>query len=373
MKWTNSYLDEKRQEADPLADELIDELIVLHGEKASKELFDRLVTNLELPVIDLPPSVKKFLHHTAKLPKWLSNEDLTSSNLLFRDHGPKMLLLLFFKSLPLLYSDAKGAQVLQHTSRLTHSEDGLEIFARRIAETGQFLLNVMANDNFSQNSMAITTIRKVRLIHAAIRHFTDRHWDKEKYGVPINQEDMALTLMTFSISLIDGLKQLSINEKEDRLIAYFERWKAIGVLLGIHEDLLPVNIEDGRMLLKAILNRQMAESEAGKQLTKALVLFAKESIPGKIFDVAPEALITFFTGHEISGILGINNKPGCFGFGIPAILISVFNLGEKLEGDQNKINYLANMLSGKLMQAMVNYFDKYKERKFVIPKEFNFV
>ena len=370
MKWTNDFLDRKRKLADPLADDIIRELIESNGENASRELFEELITDIDLPIAKLPPGIQKFLTKTAKLPDWLSGEDLNQSNLLFKDHGPKMLLLLYFKSLPLLYSDIKGAQVLWHTSRLTHSEQSLEIFARRIAETGQFLLNVMANDNFSKSSTAIITIRKVRLIHAAIRQFAGKNWDTEKYGIPINQEDLALTLMTFSVSLIDGLKQLSIEVNEHQIAAYFERWKAIGLLLGIDENILPENIDDGRMLINIILKRNMGTSEAGILLTKALVEFSKNAIPGNIFDVAPETLIEYFTGSEISGHLGIKNQAGCFGFGVPALLVYIFNLGEKIEGDPEKINYIANKLSSKLMEAMVNYFDKYKERHFEIPDEF---
>ena len=170
MKWIDELLDKKRLQADPLADEVIKNLIQEKGETESRIFFDKLIRNLELPFDDLPEQINEFINQTNELPKWLSEEDLIKSNLFFKDHGPKLLLLLYFKSFPLLYSDVKGAQVLVKTSRLTHHDESMEIFARRIAETGQFLLTVMANDNFMANSRAVNAIRKVRLIHAAIRH-----------------------------------------------------------------------------------------------------------------------------------------------------------------------------------------------------------
>jgi hypothetical protein len=280
-----------------------------------------------------------------------------------------MLLLLYFKSLPLLYSDVKGAQVLVKTSRLTHQKDSVEIFTRRIAETGQFLLDVMANGNFKNSDKAINTIRKVRLIHAAIRHFLSQDWDEQNNGKPINQEDMALTLMTFSISLLDGLGQMGIEPDEHQRHAFFERWRAIGFILGVSEELIPESIDDGRLLLNKILERQSGPSDAGKLLTKALVNFSRDAIPGKIFDVTPEALITFFTGNEIANHLGLGN-PGCLGFGIPAIIASFFRMIEKLEDRSDKIEYITNKLSQKLVLAMVGYFDKYKQKQFEIPSEF---
>lgn len=370
MKWNNEFLDVKRTHTDPLADEVIKQLIDSKGKEASRKFFDKLIREIELPIEELPDEIQEFMQNTAELPAWLSQDDLQKSNLFFKDHGPKLLLLLYFKSLPLLYSDVNGAQVLVKTSRLTHQDESMEIFARRIAETGQFLLNVMANDNFHGNGKAINTIRKVRLIHAAIRHFIGKDWDTINLGKPINQEDMALTLMTFSVSLIDGLRQLLIDESDVFFNAYFERWKAIGLLLGVDQDLIPADIDEGRLLLTKILERNSGTSEAGILLTKALVDFSKNAIPGKIFDITPEVLINYFTGSTVTEYLHVNSQPGCFGFAIPALFASIFHLGERLEGNSDRINYIAIKLSNRLIHAMVNYFDKYKNQTFEIPAEF---
>ena len=370
MNWTDEFLGHKRTLGDPLADGVIQKLILENGEESSRKIFDNLIRNIELPIDELPAEIQDFMNQTAELPDWFSTKDMEMSNLFFKDHGPKLLLLLYFKSLPLLYSDVNGAEVLVRTGKLTHQKESTEIFARRIAETGQFLLMVMANDNFKKNSVAITTIRKVRLIHAAIRHFIAKQWDDEKLGKPINQEDMALTLMTFSVSLIDGLQQLMIRENDALLNAYFERWKAIGLLLGVNPDLIPENIDEGRILLTKILERNSGSSEAGILLTQALVDFSKNTIPGKIFDITPEALINYFVGTKISGYLHVNNQLGCVNFAIPAVLASIFHLGEHLEGKSTRISHIADKLSNKLIHAMVNYFDTYKTKAFEIPAEF---
>jgi hypothetical protein len=214
-------------------------------------------------------------------------------------------------------------------------------------------------------------IRKVRLIHAAIRHFIKQAgWDQEEFGEPVNQEDMALTLMTFSISLIDGLRQLGISEDEKRLEAYFQRWKVIGLMLGIDPDLIPHNMDHGRKLLDKVLSRQSGPSEEGKLLTGALIQFSKEAIPGKIFDVAPESLIRYFTGKIHAEYLGIPGPAGCLGLTIPAIFRTVFNLAESLEEKSPRIQFIADILSIRLVNGMVGYFDNYKQSWFRIPDEF---
>jgi hypothetical protein len=370
MKWTDEFLDEFRHLADSLADGVLEKLIKTKGIDASKEFFNKLISNIELPINELPEEIQDFMLETIALPAWLSDEDLSNSNRFFIDHGPKLLLLLYFKSLPLLYSDANGAQVLITTSRLTHIDQSLDIFAKRIAETGQFLLHVMSNDNFRKENTAINTIRKVRLIHAAIRQFASPGWDEEQHGKIINQEDMALTLMTFSVSLIQGLEQLLIRSEQVMVHSYFERWKAIGLLLGVHPDLIPESIHDGKQLLTKILERQSRPSEAGTLLCKALVHFAKNSIPGKIFDITPESLIYYFNGREIAQHLGITHNSGCLGFAVPNILASIFSTIERLESKSDRIEMISNKLSKKLVLAMINYFDSKKLKRFIIPAEF---
>ena len=105
-------------------------------------------------------------------------------------------------------------------------------------------------------------------------------------------------------------------------------------------------------------------------LTKALIDFSKNAIPGKVFDIAPESLIAYFTGAKISTYLNVSNQPGCSGFVIPAMLASIFHVGEHLEGNSRKIDHIANTLSNNLMHAMVKYFNRYKNITFEIPGEF---
>jgi hypothetical protein len=151
---------------------------------------------------------------------------------------------------------------------------------------------------------------------------------------------------------------------------YFERWRAIGQLLGVADDLIPESIDEGRLLTQRIIERQSAESDEGKVLTKALIEFSKDGIPGKIFDIAPEALISYFVGASLSKKIGLSDAIGCLGFGIPAILASTFRLVEKLEEKSDRIEHISNNISRRLVIGMVRYFDQHSDRHFQIPSEF---
>jgi len=371
-RWPDKFLDAKRLQTDPLADETLEQLLTENGMEEAKRIFDLLIRNIEMPVSELPPGIQHYLQQTRQLPKWADTQKIALAQDLFLDHGPKFLIFLYYKSLPLLYACKNGAQVLVQTSRLTRREESVEIFTRRIAETGQFLLEVMRPDGLLPDGKGIQAIQKVRLIHAAIRKFIPAdNWTIDEFGQPINQEDMAVTLMTFSVAMTDALTQFHIQESEEKLEAYLHTWTAIGSLLGVDADLLPKNRTEAQWLLERILQRQAAPSEAGKLLTEALLSFAKKTIPKERFDDAPQVLIRFLIGKERSKMLSVPQYSGCLTALLPGLLYRMFQKGEQLEDHSDgAMRTLLDALSVETVKRMVGYFDSYKQRHFEVPEAF---
>lgn len=371
MKWNNEFLDRKRQLADPLADAVVEKIVQESGEKEAFHIFDLLIKNIEMPVDELPDEVSDFVISTNQLPEWADPLKINMARDLFLDHGPKFLLFLFYKSLPLLYTDIKGAEVLVRTSRLTHNAEDITIFTRRIAETGQFMIDVMSEDGLKPGGLGIQSIQKVRLIHAAIRRFVKQSdWNTDTFGEPINQEDMAITLMTFSISPITALVRIGIHESDERLQAYLHSWCAIGELLGINRDLLPETLEEAQHLLDKILERQSGSSEAGILLAKALVQFSRETFPKDRLDDAPVYIIRSLIGRERADMLEIYPKYSILGITVPLFLRKLFNLTERLEDKiDGPVRMVIDRVSDEIVRAMVGYFDNYKQRKFSISEE----
>ncbi|GJM34368.1 MAG: hypothetical protein DHS20C18_33690 [Saprospiraceae bacterium] len=369
---TTDFLQTKRQIADPLADETIALIVEQEGPEAARKLFDLLIRRIEMPLEELPPATHAFVAATHQLPAWADWKKVELAHDLFLDHGPKFLIFLYYKSLPILYSMANGARVLVNTSRLTNKEQDLSIFARRIAETGQFLLDVMRKDALKPGGIGIQSIQKVRLIHAAIRHFIPvEHWNAEEWGQPINQEDLAATLMTFSVSTTDALAQFNIDEAPERLEAYLHTWTAIGEVLGIQNELLPADRASGRQLLETILAHQSAPSESGALLTQSLLQFSKSTMPSQRLERLPELLLQFLIGRERAQLLGVNYAPGCLGIVIPEAISAYFRWGERLEDKlEEPLGIFINEISRQLSKGMVRFFDRYKGRNFEIPEEF---
>ena len=271
----------------------------------------------------------------------------------------------------MLYSCAKGAEVLVKTARLDRPQGDWRIFARRVAETAQFLLGVMAPGGLVDRGEGVQLIQKVRLIHASIRHFLlADNWDSSAFGLPINQEDMAITLCSFGISTLEGLERMGIQVSNEQKEAYVHTWSAVGEMLGIVPELLPDSVAEARGLENAILERQSDTSLAGQTLTSALVQFAQERLKSRLLQTAPESLIRYFAGEKMATDLGLTHMPGCLSGLVPELLASLFRKGERLEDrSQPALQLLFDQLSKVTMKAMFEYFDNYKQRTFVVHPE----
>ena len=370
--YTPAFLQAFRTQTDAPADQLIMQLVEQEGPAKAKEIFDLLIRRVEMPLAELPPVVQDYWTAHSELPVRLDAEQLKLAQQFFLDHGPKLLLILYYKSLPLLYSCAQGAEVLAHTARLDRPDGDWRIFTRRIAETGQFLLGVMKPGAMVDGGEAVQLIQKVRLIHASIRHFIQRGpWDESAFGLPINQEDLAITLCSFSISALEGLKRFGVEVPQEQQQAYIHTWAAVGEMLGLVPELIPSSVAEAVDLERAILDHQSGPSLAGQTLTSALVQFGKETLRLRQLSSTPESLIRFLAGDEIAEYLGLTHLPGCLGGIMPELIAAYFRKGERLEErGAPALRLLFDELSRLSMKAMVGYFDNYKQRGFVVPDEY---
>lgn len=365
---TNDRLDQFRQQADPLADEAVRQLVAAKGPEEAMQLFHLLIRNIRLPLEKLPDSLNDFLAQTQSLPAWVDYENVEKAQRLFLDHGPKFLILLYYQSLPILYACANGAAVLESTGRLANTKDQFGLFTRRIAETGQFLVDVMTQGGLRKGGLGIEAIQKVRLIHASIRFFLQENsWDTTTLGMPINQEDMAITLQTFSSVPLQGIEQLGVSLSSEEKESYYHCWRGIGSLMGINQELLPATQQEGFKLNEQILARQGATSSAGHQLTQALLRFAEATIPKTILDDAPEALIRYLVGPSTAQLLGVAPPKGCLSNILPHALGKLFAWGERLEERSLPFSNTMDFVSRQLTLSMVNFFNEYKQSYFRIP------
>jgi hypothetical protein len=300
-RWTMDFLEAKRSVGEPLADAVVAELFEQGQVNAVNRLLRDLVLNEEIVPESVPRVVRDYLEQTAQLPVWADPAIIARGEDVYCEYGPVIVNVHFTASLPECYACGNGAEVLYRTHKLTTD------VSRRIVETAQFVMDVMAPGGLAPGGFGVRSAQKVRLMHAAVRYLTARDpaWKHTDWGVPINQEDQAGTLMTFATVALDGLKKLNITLSPEEEDAYVHSWGVVGYVLGIQEDLLPANAEDGRQLMSAIRRHQHRPTEAGRELTAALLSFMRNTMPGNAFDGVPASLLWYLCGDEIAQILGV--------------------------------------------------------------------
>lgn len=270
--WDDRTLDRLRLVGDDPADRAVRAIYALRPASAQwndiHAALDALLADDTPLASDLPPELAAYLASSSQIPSGLALA-AGDGEAVFAAYGPEILMLLGCYSLPAAYAAAKGVQVLCHT-------EFLERAARlRLFQTAQMVVDVLSPGGLGPRGAGIRAAQKVRLFHAAIRHLiltdTIEPWDTATLGVPINQEDLAGTLMTFSVLVLDGLAKLDIVVPPDQQQAYLNAWRAVGWLMGVDPTLIPANVDEARTLMRIIQRRQVAPSEQGIRLTAALL------------------------------------------------------------------------------------------------------
>ena len=315
-RWTDKKFDALAHLGDPLADGVIAEHARLVEHDDPSRLVAHIGRHLVLPEAQRSAPIREYLNQRPALPDWADPKKMASSADFFNQHGLTIGTSLFCASLPEAYAAARGARVLTLTARMVSDP------VRRVYETAQFVFNSMSADGLDpETGKGYQDIRRVRLMHAAVRYLilNDPTIVKTETpeafpswcpatGVPINQEDLLGTLMTFTHSVFESLDRIGAVYKPSEAESYLHAWCIAGSLLGIVPEVLPLHLEDAREITEAIRRRQTAPSEDGRVLGQALVGAMRESMPFWFLRPLPAAVVRWNVGPEVAQINGIARR-----------------------------------------------------------------
>jgi len=305
-RWTADFLESKRSHTDELADSTVAKIMARKEVAEVNHLFGMITRDDEQLPADAPEELKEYFKQTAILPDWADQDLIDLGQQVYIRHGIWISLLLSNKSLPECYACAKGAEVLHRTARLDEQHGSMDTFSRRIAETALFVVFAMSPGGLSPRGRGLIAAQKVRLIHAVIRYYLHKqNWDAARYDQPINQEDMAGTLMSFSALILEGMEQLGIRLEPVEKEAYIHCWRVIGHVVGLHDDLIPANSADALKLGHSILDHQIAPSAQGATLMKALLEFQDKNVKPLMGSDTNIAMLRLMMGDKISDLLEV--------------------------------------------------------------------
>jgi hypothetical protein len=298
--WTDELLDRMRKVGDPLADTAIAEIYQSGQEEHVRKALTGWGGNSDTLPEGLPPALQRFFEQSSVLPEWSDAELIDRGQRLLGRYTPQITSTLLCASLPLCYGCGNGAQVLHRSQRLT------EGVYRRLMETSQFVVDVLDTGSLGPTGRGVRSAQKIRLLHATMRHHLSRQddWDT-RWGAPINQEDLAGTLMSFSVVIPRGLARLGIDLPAADRDAFFHIWRVIGHILGVSAEVNPDDFAGGSELFDAILRRQQSPTRAGTTLTKGILDFMREILPGPAFAGVGPSLIRHLAGDEAADIVEV--------------------------------------------------------------------
>ncbi|QHT68310.1 DUF2236 domain-containing protein [Rhodocytophaga rosea] len=298
-----AFLQAMREETDPVADQVIEHLFTKGELKNVNGWLTSLSDNNEALPADLPEPVRQYFEQTSQLLEWADRKQMHKGAVFFSKHVQAILSVLGSLSLPYCYAAADGAQVLYLSQRIRKDTK------KRLADTGQFVLNVLNPKAFDTKGTGIRSIQKVRLMHAAVRWHTLKsdQWN-DVWGKPVNQEDMLGTNLAFSYIVLEGLHKLGIYYSSQEADAYLYLWNVIGYMLGMRKELLPENRKEAYWFSKLIEKRHFRKSEAGIELTKALMQSFEELTPSSAFKGLSGGYMRYLLGDKTADLLELPRK-----------------------------------------------------------------
>ncbi len=225
----------------------------------------------------------------------LRDDNLAEAHAFFERHTEPILAVLGLYSLPYCYAGANGARVLVQSEKIVENPE------KRLLETASFVFDVSQRNAFEAKGRGFVSILKVRLLHAAVRHYASRSITDE---VPINQEDLLGTFLSFSLLVIRGVRKLGLTIDQNDADSYYFLWTKIGQLMGVSLENMPKTIKQAGLIERQIRKREFRASEDGKMLTKSLVAYF-ESQRDQFRGVDPKALMSLLLGEDISSFLGL--------------------------------------------------------------------
>jgi hypothetical protein len=265
-RWRDAaWLDSWRQHGDPVGDACARALkeqgvpsVMTHRVIATMKANDRRVPDsAPAPLQEFFAETYRFCEScgTPELPAWVDRDRVIRGQQTFMERSLPAVLVMLCKSLPEGYAAPSMAKILNMSGDLKARP------FHRLMGTLQLLLDVTAPYSFERMGMGAIAGQEMRLLHAGVRtNVAPEILGADgyaafvaQYGVPINQEDMAGTIIGFSLLVVEGLAKLGLPLDDEAAEDYYYVWRVFAHLMGVRApgapddvDSMPQSLADAR-------------------------------------------------------------------------------------------------------------------------------
>ncbi|MFD4439916.1 oxygenase MpaB family protein [Nocardia sp. NPDC058519] len=248
-----------------VGDEAMDRLVdwmVTTGAKQIRPLFDRAVTHGISSVPEAPEPLREFFAAVETVPVWVDHEQLVRGAKVMLTGGSDGMYIARDVAMLGGYQFSGFNKTLLRTGALEKGSN------QRWAETMQWAMDVLSEDGLSPQGLGYQSTIRVRLIHAFVRRHVAAlpDWQADDWGLPINQTDMAATLVGAFIAPSIGSMGMGLllTPAETDAVAHLVRY--VGWLLGVEEQWLPHSFRDGVRVLVHTLSALADPDESTRLL-----------------------------------------------------------------------------------------------------------
>ncbi len=242
-------------------DDLVD-WMYREGMDRTRPLFERALANGIDTVPDAPEPLHAFFVRIETPPPWLDRAQIARAEMVFRQGGSDGLYVARDVSFLGGYLASGFNKTLLRTGALEKGP------GKRFAETLQWALDVTSEEGMSPLGRGYRSTIHVRLIHGLVRRHVAElpDWQAEEWGLPINQTDMAATLVGALIAPFLGSMGMGLLVPPRDLAAAAHLARYVGWLIGVEDRFLPTDFRDSVRVLYHCLTAITNPDETTRQL-----------------------------------------------------------------------------------------------------------
>lgn len=248
-----------------VGDEPMDQLVEWMSTAGMTEIrpvFDRILADGIATVPDAPVPLRTFFGVIEATPDWVEPEKLRKAQRAMRRGGADGIHIARDVSLLGGYQMSGFNKTLLRTGALEKGSN------KRFAETMQWALDVIVDGGLLPGGIGYRSTIRVRLIHSFVRrHVTALpDWRGDDWGLPVNQTDMAATLVGALVAPSVGGLAMGIMLRPAELDAIAHLTRYVGWLIGVQDEWLPRSFRDCIRILYHTSSALFDPDESSKQL-----------------------------------------------------------------------------------------------------------
>jgi hypothetical protein len=289
--YTEVALDTWRTVGDPLADEIV---AALAAEGPLKGIHDLLgVVRTRADAGDA--RCRELLREATTAPPWADFAAMEKGQRMIASYAPFMAASLFSGSLVGGAMFYKAALVTSMTGMFSGNP------TQRLTETTAMVTRMAMPGSVSPGGGAHEVFLRVRLLHAGLRRFlVDSGRFRHATEVPINQQDLAITLALFCYVNVRNLIQMGIRLERAQIDSFVLLWRYAGYVLGIDAALLPTTIEEQQAFYLSSCKHQVFPEKVMPQTKTLLDAVAKQAklVPYPIAQTFLHQVTRYLSGND---------------------------------------------------------------------------